>query len=158
MWRATRALRAWAGCHDRQRYLFGLQGGGLQQLLLGPGPELGLSHDTVLTFLVEEAGILLVDFLLLFRRRVRARDVEAAALHEIEIGVPAAGLAPAGEFRVALDQLRRLFFPGRCLFGLVGAFLEIGRCARPPLRLGAQGHQPRASRERRNQQGGFRRH
>ena len=50
-------------------------------------------------------GILLVDLLLLFRRRVRTGDIEAPVLHEIEIAVAAAGLAPSGEFRVAFGEL-----------------------------------------------------
>ena len=56
-------------------------------------------------------GILLVDTLLLFRRRVRTRDVEAAILHEVVIGVAAARLAAAGELGVAFGKRRCLALP-----------------------------------------------
>ena len=55
--------------------------------------------------LVQIGDIFLVDLLLLFRRRVRSRDIEMPVLHEIEIGVAAARLAPAGEFRVAFAKV-----------------------------------------------------
>ena len=88
---------------------------------------------------LEIGGILLVDFLLLFRRRVRARDVEGPVLHEIVIGVAAAGLAAAGEFRVAFGERCRLLFLRLRLLGHVGACLEIGRRATPPLRIARTG-------------------
>ena len=77
--------------------------------------------DAVAPFALEIGGILLVDFLLLFRRRVRACDVEGPVLHEIVIGVTAAGLAAAGEFRIAFGERCRLFFFRLRLLGHVGA-------------------------------------
>src|ERR1700722_16376178 len=87
-------------------------------------------RDAAAPFIVEEGGVGLVDLLLFFRRRVWAGDIEVPVLHEIEIGVAAAGLAPPGEFRMALRKLGRLVFLGRRFLGGVGAFLEIGRRAR----------------------------
>jgi hypothetical protein len=77
--------------------------------------------DVAAPLALEVGGILLVDFLLLVRRRVGTSDVEGAVLHEVVIGVAATGLAAAGEFRVALGKLRRLFFLGCRLLGHVGA-------------------------------------
>ena len=40
-------------------------------------------------------------------RRVRTCDIETSVLHEIEIGIAATGLAPAGKFRVAMRRAPR---------------------------------------------------
>ena len=122
----------------RQRRLFSLgsEGGLLQLLLLLFCRELRRSGAAPLT--IEMGYILLVDLLLFLRRGVRARDIEASVLHEIEIGIAATWLAASGKFRVAFGKLRRPFFLGGRLLGFIGAFLEIGGRARPPLRLHAQ--------------------
>src|ERR1700693_165253 len=90
------------------------EGGPLQLLLLLFSRE--RRRDAALPLAVEELGILFVDPLLLFRCRIRTGDIEGPVLHEIEISVAAAGLAPPGEFCVAFDQRCRLRFPGRRLF------------------------------------------
>src|SRR5712692_3884085 len=122
----------------RQGRLFSLgsEGGLLQLLLLLFCRELRRSGAAPLT--IEMGYILLVDVLLLLRRRVRARDIETSVLHEIEIGVAAAWLAASGKFRVAFGERRGSRFLARRLLRSVGAFLEIGGPARPPLRLRAQ--------------------
>src|SRR6266581_6441256 len=122
----------------RQWRLFGLGSGGglLQLLLLLFCRELRRSGAAPLT--IEMGYILLVDLLLFLRRRVRTRDIEASVLHEIEIGIAATWLAASGKFRVAFGKLRRPFFLARRLLGFIGAFLEIGGRARPPLRMRAQ--------------------
>jgi hypothetical protein len=81
--------------------------------------------------------ILLVDLFLFLRRRIRTCDIEASVLHEIEIGVAAARLAPSGKFRVAFGKRRGFRFLARRLLCDVGACLEIGGPARPPLRIRA---------------------
>src|SRR6185312_3341020 len=101
----------------------------LQLLLLGEG-----GRDVAAPLLLQINGVLLVDMLLLVRRRVRTRDVKAAVLHEVVIGVAAARLAASGELRTALGQRRRLLFGGGRLVGGLGAFLEIGGRTVPPLR------------------------
>src|SRR6478735_8021929 len=83
-------------CH-RHRYLLGL---GPQRdllhallqflLLMTLGGE--RSRNAVAALVLEIDGVLLVDMFLLFRRRVRARDIEGAVLHEVVIGVAAAYL------------------------------------------------------------------
>ena len=98
-------------------------------------------------------GVLLVDLPLLLRRRIGARDIEASVLHEIVIGVAAAGLAASGEFRVAFDERCGLLL-GRGLLGDIGTFLEIGRRVRPPLRMRAQWLQRHAAGERGHQRNG----
>jgi hypothetical protein len=95
-------------------------------------------RDVASALLVEKEGILFVDVLLFFFGRIGTRDIEAAVLHEVEIGVAAAGLAPTGKFGVACADFRRPRFPGRPLLREVGAFLEIDRRTRvPPLRMRA---------------------
>src|SRR5258707_1126503 len=140
---------------DRHRYLFGLAAQRrllhallhlLLLLLLGRERR----GDGAAALVLQIGGVLFVDFLLLFRRRIGTGDIEGAVLHEIVIGVTAAGLAAAGEFRVAFGERRRLVFLGRGFLGLVGAFLEINRRAAPPLRLRAQRRQHDASGERGN--------
>src|SRR5260370_41815997 len=96
-----------AGCFYRRRrhhdlHLFILQRGLLQQLLLLLRRQ--RRRDAVAPLAVEEGGVLFVDMLLFRRRRVRAGDIEAAVLHEIVIGIAAAWLAPAGEFRIACGE------------------------------------------------------
>ena len=105
-------------------YLLGLapEGGPLQLLLLLFCRV--RRRDAALPLAIEELGILFVDPLLLSRRRIRTCDIERPVLHEIEITVAAAGLAPSGKLCVAFDQCRRLRFTGRRLFGGVGAFLK----------------------------------
>src|SRR5262249_19289015 len=78
--------------------------------------------------------VLLVDIALLFGCRIGTGNVEGAVLHEVIIGVAAAGLAPTGEFRVALGERGGLLLLGGGLLGRVGALLEIGRRTTPPLR------------------------
>jgi len=133
----------------RRLFDFALQRGLLQLLLLRR--ERGC--DAAPTLIVEIGGVLFVDSLLLLRRRIGTCDIESPVLHEIEIGVAAAGLAPPGEFRVAFRQRRGSGLPGRRLLGDVGAFLEVGRSARtPPLRLRAPRLQHGAARHRGHQQ------
>src|ERR1700739_3926354 len=108
-----------------------LQRGLLLHLLL-LGEKCRLDALAPLTF--EVGGILLVDLPLLFRRGIGTGDIEASILHEVEIGVAAAWLAAAREFRVTLFERGGARFPHHKLFSKVGAFLEIGRPARPPLR------------------------
>src|ERR1700689_5745204 len=90
--------RRWrlAGGRGRRRHLLVLERCLLQQLLLLFRDRGG---DAVAPLLFEKGGILLVDFFLLFRRRIWARDIEAAILHEVVIGIAAARLAAPGEFR-----------------------------------------------------------
>src|ERR1700730_1214354 len=133
--------------------LFILQRGLLQQLLLLFRRQ--RRRDAIAPLAVEEGGILFVDVLLFRRRRVRAGNIEAAVLHEIVIGIAAARLAPSGEFGIARGERRGLGFLGRRLLRGVGAFLEIGRRVRPPLRRRARGQQRGAGSERGNQQGGW---
>src|SRR4051794_26605001 len=83
----------------RYRHFFGPQRSLLQLHLLLLGRE--RRRDGAAPLIVEVGSILLVDMLLLFRCRVRTRDIEMPVLHEIEIAVAAAGLAPSGEFRMA---------------------------------------------------------
>ena len=97
--------------------------------------------DGVAPLAFEIGGILLVDLLLLFRRRVGARDIEGPVLHEVVIGVAAAGLAAAGEFCVAFGERRGLVFLGLRLLGRVRAGFEIGRRDAPPLRMRAHRRQ-----------------
>jgi len=112
-------------------------------------------RDIALPLAIEELGILFVDLLLLFRCRIRTGDIEGPVLHEVEIRVAAAGLAPSGKFCVAFDQRRRLGFPGRRLFRGVGAFLIIdGRTRAPPPRLGTRRRQRHAGGDRSHQQDG----
>src|SRR6266849_361860 len=122
----------------RQRRLFSLgsEGGLLQLLLLLFCRELRRSGAAPLTF--ELGDILLVDLLLFLRRRVRTRDIEASVLHEIKIGIAASRLAASSKFRVAFGERRGSRFLARRLLRDVGAFLEVGGPARPPLRLRAQ--------------------
>src|SRR6185437_8532663 len=72
----------------------GLVQRGLPQLLPLGGKG---RRDAAAPLIFEVVGVLLVDPLLLLRRGVGARDVEVAVLHEIEIGVAAAGFAAAGK-------------------------------------------------------------
>src|SRR5579864_159689 len=90
--------------------------------------------DALAPLTFEMGGILLVDLPLLLRRRIGPGDIETSILHEVEIGVAAARLAAAREFRVTLLERGGARFPHHKLFGEIGAFLEIGRPARPPLR------------------------
>lgn len=122
----------------RQRRFFSLgsEGGLLQLLLLLFCRQLRRGGAAPLT--VEMGYILLVDLLLFLRRRVRTRDIEASVLHEIEIGIAATWLAASGKFRVAFGERRGSRFLARRLLGDVGAFLEIGGAARPPLRMRTQ--------------------
>src|SRR3984957_10146971 len=143
----------------RQGYFLRLtpEGGPLHLLLLLLCRE--RRRDIALPLAIEELGILFVDPLLLFRRRIRTRDMEGPGLHEIEISVAAARLAPSGKLCVAFDQRRRLRFPGRRLFGGIGAFLKIDRRARaPPPRIGARRCQHEARGDRGHQQCGYARH
>src|SRR6266853_3374528 len=107
----------------RQRRLFSLgsEGGLLQLLLLLFCRELRRSGAAPLT--VEMSYILLVDLLLLLRRRVRTRNIEASVLHEIEIGIAATRLAASGKFRVAFGERRGSRFLARRLLGFIRAFL-----------------------------------
>src|SRR5712672_1917853 len=112
MLRAIRGFRArpdtvccclWlVGGLRRQGNLFISQGGLLQQLLLHRDRR----RDGALPLPVEKRGILFVDVLLFFWRRIRTRDIEAPVLHEIEIAIAAAYLAPSGKFRVAFGEFR----------------------------------------------------
>ncbi len=123
------------GFLPRQRRLLSLGSeGGLLQLLLFCR-ELRRGGAAPLT--VEMDYILLVDLLLFLRRRIRTRNIETSVLHEIEIGVAATWLAPSGKFRVAFGKRRGFRFLARRLFRNVGACLEIGGPARPPLRIRA---------------------
>src|SRR5437879_4088912 len=142
----------------RQRRLFSLgsEGGLLQLFLLLLCRELRRSGAAPLT--VEMGYILLVDLLLFLRRRVRTRGIEASVLHEIEIGIAATRLAASGKLRVAFGERRGFRFLARRLLRDVGAFLEIGGRARPPLRIRAQRRQRGAAGDRGNQQDGFARH
>src|SRR5205814_674037 len=100
--------------------------------------------DVVAPLVLEINGILLVDIFLLFGRRIGTGDVEGAVLHEVVIGITAAGLAPAREFGVALGESGGLLILGGRPLGRVSACLEIGRAAAPPLRRrtnGLQHHQ-----------------
>src|SRR5207247_2566907 len=92
----------------RQRRLFSLgsEGGLLQLFLLLFCREL---RRGAAPLTVEMDYILLVDLLLLLRRRVRTRDIEASVLHEIEIGITATRLAASGKLRVAFGKQRRPF-------------------------------------------------
>lgn len=121
----------------RQRRLLSLgsEGGLLQLLLLLFCRE--LRHSVAAPQTIEMDYILLVDLLLFLRRRVRTRDIETSVLHEIEIGIAATRLAASGKFRVACDERRGFRFLARRLLRDVGAFLEIGGPARPPLRIRA---------------------
>ena len=83
------------------RSLSPVQRGLLLQLLLFRGKR---RRDASTPLIFEIDGILLVDLLLLFRRRIGAGDIEASVLHEIEIGIAAARLAAAGEFRIAFGK------------------------------------------------------
>lgn len=47
--------------------------------------------------MVEIRRVLLVDLLLLVGGRIRTCDIETAVLHEVMIGVAAAGLAASGK-------------------------------------------------------------
>ena len=145
------------GILARQRRLFNLgsEGGLLQLLLLLPCREL---RRGAAPLAFEMGYILLVDLLLFLRRRVRARDVEASVLHEVEIGIAATGLAASGEFRVAFAERRGSRFLARHLFRDVGALLEIHGPARPPLRMRAQRRQRGAAGDRRDHQRGFTRY
>src|ERR1700694_3881521 len=102
--RAIRGFRArpqivrcrWPGrCLWRQRYLLILQGGLLQLLLLLLFYR-ECRRDAASPLAVEKSGILFVDVLLFFRCRIRTRDIEVPVLHEIEIGIAAAGVAAGG--------------------------------------------------------------
>ena len=86
---------------------------------------------------LEVGDVFLVDLLLLFRRRIGARNVEIAVLHEVVIGVAAARFAAARELGVALGELLGLLLLGRRLLGGRGAILEVDRRAKPPLRVRA---------------------
>ena len=120
------------GVLPRQGRLFGLvYKNGLLQLLLYRKRRV----NGVALLTVEVGCILLVDVLLFLRRRIWTRGIETAVLHEIEIGVAAAWLAASGKFRVAFGKRRCLRLLARRLLGDVGAFLEIGGPARPPLRM-----------------------
>src|SRR5260370_17451520 len=144
MLRAIRGFRArpdivhcclWlVGRLRRQGHLF-IQGGLLQQLLLLHRDR---RRDGASPLPVEKRGILFVDVLLFFRRRIRTRYIETPVLHEIEIGVAAAYLAPSGEFSVAFGERRAPCFLGRRLLPTVAAFLEIGRSTPPPLPVHTQ--------------------
>src|SRR6266480_7094498 len=142
----------------RQPRLFSLgsEGSLLQLFLLLFRRELRRSGAAPLT--VEMSDILLVDLLLLLRRRVRTRDIEASVLHEIEIGIAATRLAASGKLRVAFGERRGFRFLARRLLRDVGAFLEIGGRARPPLRIRAQRRQRGTAGDRGKQQGGLTRY
>src|SRR3981189_3730105 len=136
MLRAIRGFRArpdivccclWlVGGLRRQGNLFISQGGLLQQLLLHRDRR----RDGALPLPVEKRGILFVDVLLFIRRLDRTLDIDAAALHEIEIAIAAAYLAPSGKFRVASGEWRPTRCLSRALPRALGAFLEIGWCTR----------------------------
>ena len=144
------------GCFDRHRNLFIPQRDLLRlKLRLLPGQR---RRDRASPLAVEIGGILLVDVLLFLRRRIRAHDIETSVLHEIEIGVAAAWLAPSGKFRVAFEQRRSPRFLARGLLRAIGAFLEIGGCARPPLGVRVRRRQRGAAGDHGNQQGGLTRH
>src|SRR5258705_911044 len=113
---------------QRRLFSFGSEGGLLQLLLLLFCRELRRRGAAPLT--IEVGDILLVDLLLLLRRRVRTRDIEASVLHEIEIGIAATRLAASGKLRVAFGKRRGFRFLARRLFRDVGAGLEIGGSAR----------------------------
>jgi len=153
-------LGDWLGDTSRRhRGLFGLfisslERGLLHLLLLLLLLRRERGRDRASPLVVQIGGILLVDSLLFFSRRVRPGDIEAAVLHEIEIDIAAARLAPSGEFRVASGELRGLGFLGGRLLRGVGAFLEIGRRARPPLRMRARRRQHEAAGDRGHQKGG----
>lgn len=127
---------------------FGHQGGLLYLLLFGGKGRRDVS--TPLIFQID--GILLVDLLLLFRRRIGACDIEASILHEIEIAIATARLAAACEFGVALGKRGSFRFLACGLLGDVGAFLEIGRSARPPLRARPRGRKHGAADHRGHQE------
>src|SRR5882724_13517047 len=88
--------------HEWCSFTFSLQRGPQQLLLLRRERR----RDVASSLIVEIGGVLLVDMLLLFRRRIGAGDIELPVLHEIEIAIAAAQLAPSSEFRVALRQRR----------------------------------------------------
>src|ERR1700733_2331887 len=121
-----------AAGHGRRALVLARQRGLLLQLLLLRRKG---RRDTSTPLIFEIDGILLIDLLLLFRRRIGACDIEASILHEIEIGIAAAWLAAAGGFGVAFGKRGPFGLPARGLLGDVGALLEIGRSARPPLRV-----------------------
>src|SRR5262249_21398615 len=133
------ARAQFGGALARDRYLLGRLGAqrGLLDLhrlllLLLLGGERG--GDAALLLVLEIDRVLLVDIFLLVRRRIGTGDVEGAVLHEVVIGVAAAGLAPAGELGVAFGKRAGLFLLGGQLLGRVSAFLEIRRRTTPPLR------------------------
>ena len=83
---------------------------------------------------IEEAHILAIDLLALFRRRIGARNVEIPVLHEVVISIASAGFAPACEPRVTA-RLQSTAFVVRWAFGLVllDALFKIpGRLSRRP--------------------------
>src|SRR4051812_38308063 len=126
---------------------------GVLQLLLLPGE---CRRDRALPFAAEIFGVLLVDVLLLFRRRIRPRDVEMPVLHEVEIAVAAAHLAPRRKFHAAFGELRGFGFPARGLVGSLGTLLIIGgRPRAPPLGMRARRRQHDAADDGGIQQRGF---
>src|SRR6478735_1450310 len=86
-----------------------------------------LARQGRLFSLGSEGGLLL----LLLRRRVRTRDIEASILHEVKISIAATRLAASGKFRVAFAERRGSRLLARRLFGDIGTFLEIRGPARP---------------------------
>src|SRR5437868_10681181 len=112
-------------------------------------------RDAVAPLFLEIDRVLLVDVLLLFRRRIRARDVEGPVLHEIVIGVAAARLAAAGEFRVAFGERRGPLFLGSQLLRDVGTCFEIDGAAGPPLGVRVRRLQHHEGARRSNEQRGY---
>src|SRR5579863_10203645 len=106
---AGRRLRLGGTSCRQRRFLDSALESGLLHLLLFRDQR---RHDAAPPLIVEIDGVLLVDQLLLFRCRIWPGDVEIPVLHEIEISVASAGLAPSGEFRVALRERRGLGFLG----------------------------------------------
>src|ERR1700722_221576 len=105
-----------AAGHGRRALVLARQRGLLLQLLLFRGKG---RRDVSTPLIFEIDRILLVDLLLLFRRRIGASDIEASILHEIEIGIAAAWLAAAGEFGVAFGKRGFFCLPALCLFAHV---------------------------------------
>lgn len=117
------------------------QGRGISLLGLLPLLE-KRRRDDAAPLILEKSSILLIDVPLLFRRRVRPRNIEMPVLHEVVISVASAGLPPAGESGLACREPSALLLGrGRILFGACRAILEVNRRARPPSRMGIDGDQ-----------------